>query len=155
MAPKKRDHGERALWGRVMGAADKCLDMDRRMLERIEFTKDGGLPPKDVDGYLDPALWEHYVQARRDLVDFTTSSIKVLTRDRPKAAAEAGSDIETRLMRSLSEMAALEEKFAAYLTENLEVLGTAITELTRNQTIFTKYAKTAAKPEPGYLSSQA
>ena len=92
-------------------------------------------------------------------MDFTTSSIEVLAKTKsggvegvPKP--EGDEDIEKRLMSSLSEMAALEERLAAYLTENLEVLRSAISDLARNQTLFTKYAKAGPKPEPEHLSSQ-
>jgi hypothetical protein len=142
-----------------MAAAKKCLELDRAMLERVQASRGGELHPKDPDDYLDPALWDHYVEARRDLVDFTTSNIEVLVKSRsggPQGSSrpEADSDIEKRLVSSLSEMAMLEEKLAAYLTENLEVLRKAVTDLTRNQTLFTKYAKAGAKPEPERLSSQ-
>jgi hypothetical protein len=156
MARGDRAARETAVWRRVMESAEKCLEMDRGMLERVEASKRGGAPPADPDEYLDPSLWENFVEARRELIDFTSSSIEVLTRDpQGEPARPSEEEVERRLIGSLTEMAELEEKLAAYLSQNLDVLAAAIGELTRNQTLFSRYAKSAAKPEPGYLSSQA
>lgn len=148
-----------ALRRKIMAATEKCLDMDRRMIDRVEASQGFDPASRDPDDFLDPAVWEHYVEARQDLVDFTTSSIQVLARNRSRSNGadlpSEESDIERRLVSSLSEMAALEERLAAYLTENLEVLRMAVADLTRNQTLFSKYSKTGAKPEPGHLDSQA
>jgi hypothetical protein len=142
-----------------MAAFQRCLELDRAMAEKIDLSKAGGSSQRDPDEYLDPALWEHYVSARKDLVDFTTSNIEVLARSKPKngkaeQTAEGGDDIENRLLSSLSEMADLERRLAAYLTENLEVLRRTLTALTRNQTLFTKYAKAIPKPEAERLDSK-
>jgi hypothetical protein len=143
-----------------MSAAEKCLEMDRRMVERVEASAAGSGKASDPDDFLDPALWEHYVEARRELVDFTTSSVRSLARSRShetgtERPAREDSDIERRLMSSLTEMADLEERLASYLTKNLEVLRRTVTDLTRNQVLFSKYAKTGARPEPDHLSSLA
>jgi hypothetical protein len=157
-----RREAEGVLWARVSEAVAKCLELDRRMLDRVEANRDGERAPDDPDGFIAPAVWERYVAARRDLVDFTTASIAILAGGRPSIAeAEPGpegqvaDEMEERLVGSLDELAELEEKLAAYLADNLQVLGNAIEELTRNQTVFTRYAQTAPKPEPGYLNSQA
>ena len=153
----KRGGEARALWDRVAEAADKCLEIDRHMVATVEASKDGDRSPKDPDGYLAPELWERYGEARRNLMDFTAAGINVLTRSGSGSEARPDDEaVERRLASSLAEMADLEAKLAAYLTENLKVLDEAISGLTRNQTLFTKYSKTAAaKPEPGYLSSRA
>jgi hypothetical protein len=153
-----------------MAAAEQCLELDRRMAGRAEFAKpipDARPPAEAVDDYLPPSVWEHYVEARRELVDFTTASIEVLARDRPAGGQAGGpapdeqeeaererSDIERRLVNSLTEMVELESRLAAYLTENLEALDRTIDGLTRNQTLFTKYARRATKPDPCQISSQ-
>jgi hypothetical protein len=157
-----------ALWEKTMEACDKCLALDRAMANKIADSQKIPFEHRDVDEYLDPSLWEHYVEARRDLFDFTTSGIEVITKTRQaeKAAQsqmepgqkdssqDVDPDIERRLISSLSEMLELEAKLTNYLEENLNVLQQTIEDLIRNQTLFTKYASQNTKPEPGYLSSQ-
>lgn len=121
----------------------------------------------DPENYVDPALWEHFIAARKDLVEFTASSIRVLTtagKSHPPAGlgrrteedesffAEQ-SELENRLVTSLKEMVELEVKLTNYLSENLSVLKDTIDGLNKNQTLFTHYANKFNKPEPGYVNS--
>jgi hypothetical protein len=154
-----------ALWRKTVEICQECLEMDRRMLARIgPPEEDRG---RDAENYLDPRLWEQFIEARQDLVEFTTSSIHVLSSGAgEKLPAGTGgrtaederdfaemSELENRLVTSLKEMVELETRLADYLTENLSVLRETIDGLARNQVLFTQYAKKYNKPEPGYLSS--
>jgi hypothetical protein len=124
---------------------------------------------RNAENYVDPRLWEQFIAARKDLVDFTTSSIDVLTVS-PARNLQAGSadrtggdelmfaeqsELENRLMSSLKEMVELEYKLAGYLSENLSVLRETIDGLNKNQLLFSHYAKKYNKPDPGYLNSEA
>jgi hypothetical protein len=164
--------GDRALWRRTAEVCEQCLGIDRAMAEKIAGRPAG----RDVDEYLDPALWEHFVEARRDLVDFAVDSVAMLARrkaqdpadGRPTGAMSSGealsemaptdpeqAEIEKRLLNSMTEMLALEERLTGYLTQNLEILRTTIDELSKNQVVFSQYARQTGRPEPGYLSSRA
>jgi hypothetical protein len=192
VSQKQLPSGSLVLWQKTAEACERCLTLDRQMAGKVTKNHGHALGRLEVEEYLDPALWEHYVQARRDLFDFTVTGIEVLTQSgsdqkkldksnsdhdptevnpasghkaTPKAAhgeaheeahdeAHEAAEIEKRLMSSLSEMLALEEKLTGYLAENLEVLKQTIEDLTKNQPLFSKYSRQNAKPDPGYLSSQ-
>ncbi|MDR3204377.1 MAG: hypothetical protein LBV23_06500 [Deltaproteobacteria bacterium] len=160
------NEGDLFLWSKIMEASQKCLDLDREIFLKIKSFEDG--QAKEVDDFVDPALWENYIEARRELFDYATNNIKVLTRDRraPRKASRREGDkveadqkrqkeIESRIVNSLKEMLLLEEKLTNYLSDNLSVIKETIEELSKNQPIFTKYSRGATKPQPGYLSSQA
>ncbi|MDR1677048.1 MAG: hypothetical protein LBS44_01495 [Deltaproteobacteria bacterium] len=153
------------LWRKTADICRECLDLDRAMLAKLgRLDLDRG---RDAENYVDPALWEHFIAARQDLVDFTTSSIGVLTTnvsyqkpvDGNKRSEEDDknfveqSELENRLMTSLKEMLDLENKLANYLNENLSVLRETIDGLSKNQVLFSAYAKKYNKPDPGYLNS--
>jgi hypothetical protein len=123
------------------------------MVAKIENYPSEG--PKNAEEYLDPALWEQFVEARRDLCDFTTSTIKLLTFNGSKPIDDEQTESEQRLLNSINEMLEMEKKLTSYLSENLSVLKGTIDELTKNQVIFSQYSKHLAKPDPGYISSQA
>jgi hypothetical protein len=158
-----------ALLRKTVVICSECLELDRSMLSKLgPLDDDRG---RDPDNYVDPGLWEQFINARKELVDFTTSSIDVLnsgqknnpnnnepgldqrTEEDEKNFAEQ-SELEYRLMTSLKEMVDLENKLANYLTENLSVLKETIDGLNKNQLLFTCYAKNHNKPDPGYLNSE-
>jgi hypothetical protein len=164
LANNHQNKGDSALWRKIVEACEKCLELDRDMVAKIEIASEG---PRDVEEYLDPALWEQFIAARQDLCDFTTSSIELLTRKAPQKNKKPDNpnnltvidgqqaESEKRLFKSISEMLELEEKLTSYLNENLTVLKGTIDELTKNQTIFSQYSRNYSKPDPGYVSSQA
>ncbi|MDR0622783.1 MAG: hypothetical protein LBJ61_13065 [Deltaproteobacteria bacterium] len=154
------------LWRKAAQACGKCLELDRAMLARLgPLDEDKG---RDPENYVAPALWEQFIAARNDLVDFTASSIHVLTASAktPRAMGPDGrtaedeknfaeqSELENRLVNSLKEMVELESKLTDYLSENLDVLKETLDGLNKNQTLFSRYAQNAPKPEPGYLNAE-
>jgi hypothetical protein len=155
-----------ALWRKTVEICQRCLELDRDMLARLGPPS---IAPKDVEDYLDPKVWEQFIEAREDLVEFTTSSIHVLTaearrkvnpgnkkeKEEVKEAFAEQTELEARIMKSLKEMVDLEDRLASYLTENLSVLRETIDGLTKNQMLFTNYSRRCPKPEPGFLSSEA
>ncbi|MDR2388130.1 MAG: hypothetical protein LBE80_11200 [Deltaproteobacteria bacterium] len=152
------------LWRKTARICDECLELDRAMLAKLgPLDQD---KKADPENYLDPKLWEQFISARNDLVDFTTSSIQVLTAS-AKASARTDSaglskldekdfaeqsELENRLVTSLKEMVELENKLTNYLSENLNLLKETIDGLNKNQTLFIHYSKKFNKPEPGYLN---
>jgi hypothetical protein len=148
------------LWRKTEAVCRECLKLDREMLASL-----GPMDQereRDPENYVDPGLWEQFIAARQDLVDFTTSSIDILASKGRNTALSEGADrktateqgeLETRLINSLREMVELEFKLTNYLSENLDVLKETIDGLNKNQVIFSHYAKMATKPDPGYLNS--
>ncbi|MDR2302761.1 MAG: hypothetical protein LBF38_12065 [Deltaproteobacteria bacterium] len=153
------------LWRKTARICEECLELDRAMLAKLgPLDRDRKADP---DNYVDPGLWEQFISARNDLVDFTTSSINVLTAS-AKAALGTNSDgrakqnekefaeqseLENRLVTSLKEMVELENKLTNYLSENLNVLKETIDGLNKNQTLFIHYSKKYNKPDPGYVNA--
>jgi hypothetical protein len=153
-----------ALWRKTVEICQRCLDLDREMLAKIG---PGELSPKDVEDYLDPKIWEQFIEAREDLVEFTTSSIHVLTVDGQKKVAPPPdkiaavkddfveqSELESRIIKSLKEMVELEASLAKYLNENLSVLRETIDGLSKNQLLFTKYSKNNSLSKHTLFSSE-
>jgi hypothetical protein len=155
------------LWRKTVETCRECLALDQDMLARLGPL--GHDKAGDPENYVDPSLWEQFIAARNDLVDFTVSSIHVLTVPAMKsqeAKSESRTDedeksfaerteLENRLVTSLKEMVDLESKLTSYLSENLNVLKETIDSLNKNQTVFSQYAKNRNKPEPGYFNSEA
>ncbi|MDR2422714.1 MAG: hypothetical protein LBE01_04980 [Deltaproteobacteria bacterium] len=142
MAPNKKD-----LWAETLDACQKCLDLDRRFAAQLERQIAGA----ELDP-LDPALWENFIEARRDLFDFTAMNLKLLAQGR---SSPAESLIRERLLDSLSEMAAIEEQLADFLAKGLGDLKEAIDDLANGQALFAGYAALDAKPCAIRLDSQA
>ncbi|MDR1086035.1 MAG: hypothetical protein LBP22_14550 [Deltaproteobacteria bacterium] len=149
------------LWSETLAACQECLDLDRRFAAELERQIAG----PDLDP-LEPALWESFVEARRDLFDFTAVNLTLLAKTGPKSAegnnvdegeSKEGSFSQVRgeLLKSLAEMVALEEKLTAYLSENLGILKETIDDLSKSQAIFAGYASLDTKPSAIKLDSLA
>jgi hypothetical protein len=147
-----RGSPKKDLWSETLIACQKCLEIDRHFASRLEDQiKD---PKRDP---LDPALWENFIEARRDLFDFTAVNLNLLAkRDKANAGgASPDGQIRESLLKSLGEMAALEEKLTAYLSENLGILKETIDNLAKGQAIFSGYASLDSKPPATRLDSRA
>jgi hypothetical protein len=138
---------EKAFWGKILELSEECLSMDRRFLGTLDRKTAKGDDP------LDPGLWENFIEARRSLVDYTTSSLNVISRD--KEAVARNKDIKDRLVDTLDEVMLLEEKLSAFLSENLTVLKETIDDISKNQAVFTSYARVKGKPRPEALETRA
>jgi hypothetical protein len=155
-----------ALWRKTVEICHRCLELDREMLAKLGPDDFGS---RDAEEYLDPKIWEQFIEAREDLVDFTTSSISVLTRGERKPPPPSPEDetdearrgmveqaeLEKRLVKSLKEMVELEAHLAKYLNENLSVLKETIDGLSKNQVLFTSYAKSAPRSHVHLLNTEA
>ncbi|MDR1038997.1 MAG: hypothetical protein LBR80_02285 [Deltaproteobacteria bacterium] len=139
---------ERAFWETTLKVTHECLELDRRFAGTVKARHESGDDP------LDPELWENFIEARRSLVDFTAQSLNLIARDR--AARERNREAEERLKTALGEMVRLEEGLAGFLTVNLKALKDTVEHLSRNQAIFTGYARASgAKPGPETLETRA
>jgi hypothetical protein len=127
--------------------AEECLSLDKRFIGTLEKKKTLGADP------LDPCLWENFIEARRSLVDYTTQNLNILAGD--KKSASRNSDIKDRLETALGEVMQLEEKLASFLSENLAALKDTIDGISKNQAIFTQYAKNNYKPQAEAFESRA
>ncbi|MDR1394986.1 MAG: hypothetical protein LBK52_02280 [Deltaproteobacteria bacterium] len=139
------------LWSETLAACRQCLEMDRCFA--AELDRQIAEPEKDP---LEPALWEHFIEARRNLFDYTAMNLKLLAK-KPNAP-EAGSSeslLRKDLLTSLTEMLALEEKLTSYLSENLDRLKETIVDLSKSQAIFSGYAGLDTKPSAIALDSLA
>jgi hypothetical protein len=143
----KADASEKAFWLKTLELSEERLDMDRRFMGVLEKKKSEGRDP------LDPLLWENFIEARKDLVDYTTSNLNVLSRD--KTAFSRNKDVKDRLETTLDEVMRLEEKLAAFLSRNLLVLKDTIEELNKNQAIFTAYSRHNHKSVPEAFETRA
>jgi hypothetical protein len=144
---KERNNSDRSLWQKTLRACQECLEMDRKFMKELDRKKEA-----DNQEGLEPVLWENFIEARRDLMNFTSESINILARD--QESQNSNSDIKDRLITSLDEMMSLEEKLAAYLSENLDLLKETIEDLTKNQAIFSSYGRQGAKSCPDIISSR-
>ncbi|MDR2141881.1 MAG: hypothetical protein LBR11_08860 [Deltaproteobacteria bacterium] len=141
----------KGLWPKTLAVCQQCLELDRQFAARL--ASQIADPEQDP---LEPTLWEHFIDARRDLFDFTTMSLKVLTQSQevpPQDSLEG--QIREELLTSLSEMADLEEKLTAYLTKGLTSLKETIDNLAKSQAIFSGYASLDTKPPANHLDSLA
>jgi hypothetical protein len=144
---QKYSESEKAFWLKTLELSLGCLDLDRRFLGTLEKkTASGGDP-------LDPGLWENFIEARRNLVDYTTENLNLLSKDKPSQARNK--DVMNRLETTLGEVMQLEEKLAKFLSENLSVLKDTIDDISRNQAIFSAYGRTNPKPMPEALETRA
>jgi hypothetical protein len=139
---------EKAFWEKTLDVSRECLDLDRRFLGTLKRKSAAGADP------LDPALWENFIEARRSLVDFTTQNLNLMARDRQSHARNK--DVKDRLETTLGEVMRLEEKLAGFLSRNLSVLKETIDDLSRNQAVFTSYARSGGtKGVPETLKTMA
>jgi hypothetical protein len=138
---------ERAFFTKTLELSEECLQTDRNFVASLEKREKEGADP------LEPRLWENFISARQSLVDFTTSNLNLLARDR--AALETHKDITTRLETTLGEVMVLEEKLHTFLSEKLTVLKETIDEISKNQVLFTSYSKNNYKPLPEALERTA
>ncbi|MDR1081924.1 MAG: hypothetical protein LBQ79_13435 [Deltaproteobacteria bacterium] len=139
---------ERAFWERTLAVSRECLELDRSFMGTLGRRSAAGDDP------LDPGLWENYVEARRSLVEFTTRSLSLMARDRDSQARMR--EQKERLETALGEIVRLEEKLAGFLSRNLSVLKETIDDLSRNQAVFTSYARSgSAKPRAEALEARA
>jgi predicted nuclease with TOPRIM domain len=146
--PKNKPNDpEKAFWLKTLEVSEQCLDLDRRFLGTLERKTAQGHDP------LDPALWENFIEARRNLVEYTTENLNLLARDRK--AIGRNRDIKDRLETTLGEVMQLEEKLTTFLSENLSVLKETIEDISRNQMIFTAYARHTHKPRPEVMETTA
>ncbi|MDR1035324.1 MAG: hypothetical protein LBT40_01735 [Deltaproteobacteria bacterium] len=139
---------ERAFWEKTLEVSRECLALDRSFLGTLERKTASGADP------LDPELWENFIEARRSLVEFTTQSLNMMARDR--GSQYRMKDEKERLETTLGEVARLDELLASFLSRNLSVLKETIDELSRNQTVFTSYARSGhARPRAETLETRA
>jgi hypothetical protein len=136
------------LWQEALKACDECLRLDKDFVSNLQ--RKINLENEDP---LDPVLWENFIKARQDLFEYTTQNLNVLSRE--KNIHDEGKKIREHLITSLDEMLSLEERLTVYLSDNLTVLKEAINDISKNQTIFSFYARQTPKPEPDHLSSLA
>jgi hypothetical protein len=129
----KPDASEKAFWDKTLAVSRKCLELDRGFIGALQEKSGRG------DDALDPALWENFIEARRNLVEYTTQSLNVMARDRKSHARNK--DVKDRLETTIGEIMRLEEKLAGFLSENLSALKKTIAHLTSNQAVFTSYTR--------------
>jgi hypothetical protein len=87
---------EKAFWLKTLEMSEERLDMDRRFIGVLETKKSEGRDP------LDPDLWENFIEARKDLVDYTTTNLNIISRD--KRAFSRNKDVKYRLETTLDEV---------------------------------------------------
>ncbi|MDR0549391.1 MAG: hypothetical protein LBI10_08320 [Deltaproteobacteria bacterium] len=149
LAPKKN------LLAETLDACRERLEMDRGFVAKLERQ----IAEPNLDP-LDPALWENFIAARRDLFDFTALNLNLLVKKKASGKDLSLLDDQERqihedLLTSLSEIAALEEKLTTYLEKNLGVLKETIDKMAKGQAIFAGYAVLDAKPPAIHLDSRA
>ncbi|MDR2611652.1 MAG: hypothetical protein LBG06_02020 [Deltaproteobacteria bacterium] len=139
---------ESAFWEGTLDVSRRCLELDRGFAGTLGRRSSAGGDP------LDPELWENYVAARRSLVDHATRSLSLMARDGESQARNR--DVKDRLETTLGEVMLLEERLAGFLAQNLAVLKETIDDLSRNQAVFTSYARScAARPAAEALEATA
>jgi hypothetical protein len=136
---------EKALWLSTLKASRECLELDQGFLS--------GLDRRSAEGAdaLEPSLWENFIEARRELVDYTTGNLNLLARDRK--SQERNQDINDRLVTTLGEVMRLEEKLAVFLRDNLSALKDTIDGISKNQVIFSAYARNNHKSRRDVLET--
>ncbi|MDR2405430.1 MAG: hypothetical protein LBE27_03565 [Deltaproteobacteria bacterium] len=144
---KKYNNSDKAFLMKTLELSKDCLDLDRHFLGDLEKKAASGDDP------LDPSLWENFIEARRNLVDFTTSNLNMLAQDRE--SQNRHKDVMSRLESTLGEVVKLEEKLTRFLSENLGVLKETIDGISKNQAIFSAYGRGNGKPRPEALETRA
>jgi hypothetical protein len=148
---KDKDKGrkaERAFWANTLEISEECLELDRDFLARIEGRGGpGGADP------LNPELWESFIKARKNLVDYTTENLAILAQDKESQARNP--DVMTRLESTLGEVMLLEERLTSFLRDNLGILRDTIDGISKNQAIFSAYGRSLPKQIPGSLETVA
>jgi hypothetical protein len=147
MSGKKYSASEKAFWNKTLEVSEDCLELDRRFLGTLEKKTESGGDP------LDPLLWENFIEARRNLVEFTTENLNLLAQDKQSQARNK--DVMNRLETTLGEVMQLEEKLTSFLSENLAALKDTIDGITKNQAIFSAYGRNSHKPRPEALETTA
>jgi hypothetical protein len=141
----------KGLWSETLAACQECLKVNRQFFSDLE--RHISEPDQDP---MEPVLWEHFIEARKDLFDFTTVNLNILAKNLSKNRdSEAESQIREDLLTSLEEVVALEEKLTAYLSENLGLLKETINDLSKSQALFAGYASMDTKPSAIVLDSRA
>ncbi|MDR2351692.1 MAG: hypothetical protein LBF22_00785, partial [Deltaproteobacteria bacterium] len=122
---KRYSDSEKAFFLKTLELSKECLDLDRNFLGTLEKKSAQGGDP------LDPLLWENFIEARRNLVDFTTGNLVLLAKDRESHIRNK--DVMDRLETTLGEVMQLEEKLTKFLSENLNALKDTIDGISKNQ----------------------
>jgi hypothetical protein len=145
-----KDHkkqSQKAFVTKTLELSKECLDLNKSFLKALEKKSLNGEDP------LDPGLWENFIEARRSLVDFTTSNLNLLAQD--QESQKHNKETLSRLETTLGEVMHLEEKLTKFLSDNLSALKDTIDGISKNQAIFSAYGRNGSKPMPEALETRA
>jgi hypothetical protein len=146
---------KKSLWSETLVSCRECLEIDRQFAAQLERK----IAKPDLDP-LEPSIWEHFIEARKDLFDYTVMNLGLLaqnqySKEEEKNLSQEESQIREDLLTSLDEMRALEEKLTTYLSKNLGVIKETIDNLAKSQALFSGYANLDVKPPATRLNSLA